>query len=199
MPHSKGFAIGLVAIMCTGVFGDEVREYKKDGKIYRETRRKVLRPVTETQVEERERTVYREELNTEMCENERTVLSPVTEYRWEAYWAGRWNPFAQPYLAYRLVPRTRLEAHTEIVRKPVTTRRLVPETRVVQVPVTTHRMVEEEHVHQVVVNDTSAGDPFDNSTAVARRTGIGGSKLSNDPPREGADTAWRPSRSAIRR
>ena len=48
-------------------------------------------------------------------ETERLVQVQVTEYEWEAYWVNRWNPFATPYIAYRLVPRTRAELRTETV------------------------------------------------------------------------------------
>ncbi len=36
----------------------------------------------------------------------------VTDYHLEAYWAGQWNPFADPYLAYRWVPSTRWISRT---------------------------------------------------------------------------------------
>ena len=38
----------------------------------------------------------------------KTYQVPVTEYVWEAFWANRWNPFEEPYIAYRMVPRVRL-------------------------------------------------------------------------------------------
>lgn len=51
-------------------------------------------------------------------ETVRMVPTPVTEYRYEAYWRGRWNPFAKKSLAYRLVPRTRWEYRPAVTRYP---------------------------------------------------------------------------------
>ena len=76
--------------------------------------------------EERKSTVYREEVSTQTRDIERVVQIPVTEYEWEAYWVNRWNPFATPYIAYQLVPRTRVELRTETVRTPITSSRLIP-------------------------------------------------------------------------
>ncbi len=48
----------------------------------------------------------------------RVVAVPVTEYRWEAYWKGRWNPFKKAKLAQRLVPHTYWDYRTQVVRYP---------------------------------------------------------------------------------
>jgi hypothetical protein len=64
-----------------------------------------------------------------------TYWVPVAEYRWEPYWVNRWNPFAEPYLAYRHVGRTRWEQRSEIVRVPVVCRRdVLPSTAPAAVP-----------------------------------------------------------------
>lgn len=173
---------------------DEVRYYQKGGITYRETRRIVRRPITETRVQPSARTVYREQLRCEVRDTVRTWWSPVTEYRCEAHWVGRWNPFVQPYLAYRMVPSTRWESRTEVVQTPVTYRRLVPETRTVQVPVTTRRMVTEEVTTRVALGGAPSGAPSAASSTVAsaRPEPIGGvAQLDNDPPRHGISTAWR--------
>lgn len=176
------------------VAADEVVYYEENGVTYRETRRIVRKPVTETRVEPRERTVYRENVTTELVETDRTVLVPVTEYRWEAHWRGRYNPLVRPYLDQRLVPRTYLEPRVERVRTPVVRRELVPEVRVDQVPTVTRRFVEEEVVSRAIVSGRpiTTSDPFAPSEQLARRERVGGTRLDNDPPRRVDDGGWRP-------
>jgi hypothetical protein len=176
--------------------GDEVRYYEKDGVTYRETRQVVRRPVCETQLRPSTQTVYREEQTSELRETQRTWWSPVTEYRCEAYWVGRWNPLVEPCLAYRMVPRTRWEQRTEVVQVPVTCRRLVPETRTVQVPVSTRRMVDEEVITRVAVGGVRSAAPvvLSPTPTVSRPERVGGvARLDKDPPRQGVSTAWRES------
>jgi hypothetical protein len=174
--------------------GDDVRYYEKDGVTYRETRQVVRRPVCETQFRPSTQTVYREEWTTELRSTQRTWWSPVTDYRCEAYWVGRWNPLVEPYLAYRSVPRTHWEQRTEVVQVPITCRRLVPETRSVQVPVATRRMVEEEVITRVAVGGTRPGTPavLSPTPTVSQSELVGGvARLDKDPPRQGVSTAWR--------
>lgn len=176
--------------------GDEVRYYEQDGVTYRETRRTVRRPVCETQLRPSTQIVYREERTSELRDTVRTWWTPVTEYRCEARWVGRWNPLAEPYLAYRSVPRTSWEQRTEVVQVPVTNRRLVPETRTVQVPVTTRRMATEEVITRLAVGGRlpSGSTVLSPTPTPSRPEQIGGvARLDNDPPRRGASTAWRAS------
>ncbi len=183
---------------CAGIAIPQEGQYiQQNGKTYYETRQKILRPVQETRYEERERTVYREEYSTAIEESQRVVHVPVTEYRWEAKWHGRWNPFVQPYMAYRLVPRTTWEPRAETVRVPVTQRNLVPERVVEHIPVTSRHMVEEEVIRRTAVLNPPAGtrlgsDPFAGETRVVRRPVIGGvSELKSDPPRSASGSEWR--------
>lgn len=185
---------------------DQVRYYEQNGVTYCETRRVEQMPVVETRTQQSTQTVYREETVTELRDTARQRWTPVTEYRWEATWVGRWNPFVQPYLAYRYVPRTRWECATETVRTPVVSRRLVPETRTVLVPVTTQRMVDREVITRVAVSrpavaggTTVAGAAWTPPTVTAQvlpiardRGPVGGiARLESDPPRQGVSTAWR--------
>ena len=62
--------------------------------------RRVRTPITSTQYEEREQTVYREPYSTEVYESQRNVLVPVTEYEWQPRWHGVLNPFRPATLAY---------------------------------------------------------------------------------------------------
>lgn len=200
------FASRLVYAGCFGLLlaatavAEDVRYVTENGVTYRETRERILRPLTETRYEERQQTVYREQYVTEVRETSRPVPVAITEYRWEAYWEGRWNPFRQPTLAYRLVPYTRWEVRNEVVREPVTRRDLVPETRVTRVPITTRRMVEEEVIRRVAVDSappgtsTVARSPGEHAPTerTVRREPIGGvARLDNDPPRE-SSSDWRP-------
>lgn len=175
--------------------GDEVRYIEQNGVLYRQTQRVVQRPVVETRTVETTRTVYREELTTEMRESARTYWTPVTEYRCESYIANRWNPFVTPCVAFRMVPRTCWQCRTETVKVPVTCRRLVPVTETVRRPVTSCRMVAENVTSRVAVRSPV---PIATSVAVqpaslARYEQIGGvARLDKDPPRRGVSTAWRP-------
>jgi hypothetical protein len=182
MPKSKLVAMGLIASLLSPAMSaaEDVRYYNENGVDYRETRRVVTRPVTETEWTEKEKTVYREEYSTEVSEASRVVHVPVTEYRWEARWKGLWNPFGRPYMVQELVPYTRFEAREEVVRTPVTQRHLVPETRVVRVPVTRRYMREEEVINRVAVTPRDAKSGVE----VARRPqGIGGVENLAEPPR----------------
>ena len=175
---------------------DEVKYYKKDGVTYRECRRIVHRPVTETQIRKTSQTVYRQQQTSEVREQVRTWWSPVTEYQCEPYLVGRWNPLVKPYFSSRMVPKTRWEQRTEIVQVPVTRCQLVPESRIVETPVTVRRLVPEETISRMAVRGPSpaALSPLQPTPRLTAQDQIGGVKrLDNDPPRQGVDTAWRPS------
>ncbi len=189
MARYFGVFTGLMVFLslAPAAFGQQTRTYMKDGVQYRETREKILRPVTEVRYEQRERTVYREELSTQTRETQRVVQVPVTEYQWESFWVNRFGILGRRHLAYHLVPRTRLESRIEIVKRPVTYRRLVPEKRIDRVPIVTRRMVEEEVIRRVVVSPPAAPGV---QSRLTRRTEIGGRKLSSDPPRQ--SSGWRP-------
>lgn len=181
---------------------DEVRYYQQGGVTYCETRRTVDQRVPQSRMEERTETVYCEQISTEMRDTTRTYWSPVTEYRWESYWVGRWNPLAEPYLAYRYVPRTHWEMRTETVKVPCLTRRLVPETRTTHRPVAGFRTVQKEVVNRVAVSQLPPGSPFvpSQTPTLAQRGEIGGiSRLDDSVSRYGAGTAWRPSTGTVRR
>lgn len=188
--------------VCGQAGAEDVRYYEEGGVTYCERRRVVQKPVVETRYEERETTVYREQYTTETQESQRMVYVPVTEYRWEAYWRNRFNPFAQPYLDQRLVPRTHWEARAETVRTPIVRRQVVPEVQRQQVPVVTRRMVDEEFISRVAVTGPNGrGVASQPMTSVAdARNRIGGvSNLDRDPPRYQSAPAWRPATDTIRR
>ena len=162
-------ATGLVAFAAPALcWAQEVKYETRDGVTYRVTRQIVQHPVVETRMETRQQTVYVDQYKSQTQAVQRTYQTPVTEYYWEAYWANRWNPFEQPYIAYRYVPRVRWELHTETVQMPVSCHQVVPQTQTVQVPVTTQHFVDEEITSRMPVNGRP-GDPFANgTTSVAR-------------------------------
>lgn len=166
---------------------EKVRRYTENGVEYVEFRRKVREPVVATRVEENEQTVYKEQLVTEIRESEHLVYSPVTEYCWEPRVHGILNPFRPRTVAYHLVPRTRWEARTHTVRRPVTVRQLTPETRVVQKPVRELTFADREEVSRMAVNSEGSS-----SRVAAKPKSIGAVggvlKMDGDHPRHGLRT-----------
>lgn len=194
-------AIIMTAQVAVGwVYADDVRFVEQNGVTYRETRQIVQRPVTEITHQPTDRTVYREQLRTDMQNAVQVYSVPITEWRAEAYWRGRWNPFVQPYLAQRYVPYTRWETRTVNAQVPVTRREVVAEVRTEHVPVVTQRMINDEVVQRVAVSGSPSGnDPFASpTTQLARRDQIGGiSRLDGIPPKQVSTGGWRPSTGTI--
>jgi hypothetical protein len=159
---SRSFmALSTMMLLVVPAAADDVREVTdENGQTWRETHRTVRHPQTQTQCVEQQQTYYTEKCDVSLCDTYRTYSTPVTEYRWESYWVGRFNPFVQPYLAQRLVPRTHWETRTEVVKVPVAQRSLVPVVRTVRTPITTERSVD----YDVVVHREPVGPQ---TTAVA--------------------------------
>jgi hypothetical protein len=148
----------------------------KDGNRYRVTTQVIQRPVSKTEWESHQQTVFRERYDTQWHTNYRNYVTPVTEWRPELYLANRWNPLAMPYWTYRYVPVTRWESRVEPYSVPIAQRTLVPEQQTVQIPRTTTQMAREEYVSKVYLGP-STGDgwqPAGGGTAVARREKVGG-------------------------
>ncbi len=184
-------ALAWLVIACATALGQDT--VTEGGRQYRVTNRTERRPVTEVQYQERKSTVYREELATETRDIERIVQLPVTEYEWEPYWVNRWNLFATPYIAYRLVPRTRLELRSETVRTPITSSRLIPVERTERVPVVTHRMADVQVTERMAVDAPSSIPPAPGATRTADGgSEMGGRQLVSDPPRQTTSLEWRP-------
>ena len=109
----------LVVLIVTSIFslssaaGDQVRYYQENGITYCETRRTVQRPVCETTMQQSTRTVYKEQYYTDTKDVTRVYWCPVTTYRADTYWIGRWNPFVEPYLETQWAPQTCWQQRTE--------------------------------------------------------------------------------------
>lgn len=153
-----------------------------NGQTWNEVHRTISHPQTQTQCVDQPQTYYQEKCDVQTYDSYRTYSVPVTEYHLESYWVGRFNPFVQPYLAQRFVPRTRWETRTELVKVPVVQRSLVPVTRMVRVPVTTEKVVNQDIVihRQLVTQPTQAiaSTPPSNQTALQ----VGGLKNLNPRP-----------------
>lgn len=172
--------LGLVTFGLAGVdaSADEVFTQEKDGITYQVTRRTVKRPIAAWETQSRQQVVYREQVTAQTQDTLHNYVTPVTEYQWVTRMHGRWNPFVQPYYSQKMVPVTRWEPRTEIVRTPVIRREHVPELRTVQVQIPTYRMAEE-----VVESRVALGvAPSAGGTTVASRSASGGSADSQGQP-----------------
>lgn len=166
---------------------DNVREYDQNGLRYRETTRVVQRPVYETAWKEETRDVVRPVYATEQQPTTRTVYVPITEYVTQPVMRGRWNPFAEPYYEYRLVPVTRWEVRQETINIPVVRHEHRVEKQVVKVPVTTLRYENEEFIRREIVGRAIGGADGSAASMASRDTGAsrqyGSKTLADDPPR----------------
>lgn len=192
-------AFGLLLASTSSLFAQTGRYVQENGTLYHETWQTIRRPVTETQVQERQQTVYREQVTTENLQTQQLTHTPVTTYQWEARWHNTWNPFGQPYVTYHWTPRTHWQTEARTVEVPVTRREWVPETKTVQVPVTTTRFEEQTQVSRVAVGPAPATAPLafvpaqpSPPTEVARREEVGGIRdLDEQPPRLDPSTLTR--------
>ena len=136
-------AIGALVILGLPIgCGDEVRNDEQNGATSRDTRREVEPRMVgnspsvapDSGIVQQGWTAAQGQPLVETQEMVRTYWVPVTEYRWEPYWVNRWNPFAEPYLAYRYVGRTHWEQRRETVRVPVAYGRAVQPSTVYPPP-----------------------------------------------------------------
>ena len=211
MKRSRLLLTGVVLFAAARATAQDVRYYEDNGITYRETTQTVRRAIPHTEIQSRDVTYYREHYTTDLQDVTRTYQVPVTQYVYEPYLANRWNPFAQPTLNYRMVPKTHWETKVETVKIPVSRRDVLPETVTQQVPVTTHKMAEDKVVSRVAVGTTAAtagtlaanpsgGTTFNasNTTNVGGGDSVGGvSKLDPSQPKQNPD--WRSGDSLLRR
>jgi hypothetical protein len=186
----QSIALVLVLPLCSPILAraDESHTVEENGVTYMVTTRTVHRPICETHYEDRQQTVYAEQLQTQIQSTQRIVQAPVMEWVYQPYWVNRFNPFAQPYLAYRYVPRVRWDTRTEQVLTPIVQRQVVPQQQTVKVPVTTPHFVDDTTTSKVAIAVKS--DPFAaGGTGIAQRSPAGGTPLNDDPPR--GSTAWK--------
>jgi len=192
----------VLALVC-GLYagkttGQEVKYEERNGVRYQVTRRVQTRQVPVTQMENREQTVYAQQLTTNTLNQQQLYCVPKTSYQWDSRLRGRWNPFATPYWTYNLRPVTTWNTQVANVQIPVNQVAWVPQTKTVQVPVTTYRTAEEVIETRVAMNDVPRNTGLANarplsspSATIAARssTPLGGVALENDPPRQ-ATGGW---------
>jgi hypothetical protein len=190
------FFAPIMVVESLGAEAQEIRTVVQGGVTYQEVHRMVRVPQTQIQCVERPTTYMHERYDVQLIDSVRTYRVPVTQYQLEPRWRGRFNPFAQPYLIYRNVPRLRWETRTEVVKVPITTRQLVPVTTTVRVPVTTETFVDQDMIVSrtpigltptAVVRGPSSGDPFAATTpSLANNSQVGGLKrLDRSSPWQG--------------
>jgi hypothetical protein len=202
----------MLAVGAGRAMADDVRYLDENGITYRETTQVTQRAIPQTSMQPRAYTYYRQRYTTELQDSQRTYSVPITEYQWKAETHRTWNPFAAPYVAYRLVPQTRWETKSETVKIPVAKVETVPEQITQQVPVTTHRVAQEKVVTRVAVghsatppggasavaSSTSSGSPSTTAVSTGGGDQLGGlSKLDSDPPKQ--SPAWQESDGTARR
>ena len=176
-------AVGILCSQMSTVWAQD-SVYGNYGTTFQDVTQRVRTPVTDTRIEEREQTVYRQQYETRIYQSQRNVLVPVTEYTWQPRWHGRLNPFRPPTVAYQFVPHTRWEMHTQTVQTPVTKSQWVPEKRIVQVPVTTLHMEERE---QIVRRPVTRNVTLVRQATATTATPVGSVvRMDSDPPRRGS-------------
>jgi hypothetical protein len=171
------FLVSIVASISSqpAVYGQQVRYYQQNGVTYCETYQTVQRPITETSMQQTTRTVYKDQYYTETKDVTQNVWCPVTYYRAENYWVGRWNPFVEPYVETEWIPETCWRRQTQTVKMPITCRRIVPEEQKVVMPVTTQRIVSQDYVlNRVAIADP----PIQSAAQLAQQT----NPQNNSPP-----------------
>ena len=178
------------------VLAQGVREVVRDGVRYQERRQVTQRQVPVTVMQDRQQTVYTQQLTTNTLNQQQLYCVPNTTYQWDSRLRGRWNPFVTPYWTYNLRPVTTWSTQVANVQIPVNQVAWVPQTQTVQVPVTAYRTEEQEVVTRVAMDPTSSrsttlanAQPLSSgpsATIAARPSGsLGGVALQNDPPRQG--------------
>ncbi len=188
--------------------GPQVTYEERDGVRYQVTRRVVQRQVPTTVMQDRQQTVYTQQVSSNTLNHQQLYCVPNTTYQWNSQLRGRWNPFVTPYWTYNLQPVTTWSTQVANVQIPVSQVAWVPQTKTVQVPVTAYRMAEEETVTRVAMSPTSTAAstglanarPLSRPATIAARPSVNGSTnsggvklggvaLENDPPRQ-ATGGW---------
>ncbi|NOY40710.1 MAG: hypothetical protein GXP26_02575 [Planctomycetes bacterium] len=180
-----------------------VTEDTRNGVRYQVTTRTVQRQVPVTVMQDRQQTVYTQQITTNHIAHQQLYNVPVTQYQWESRLNGRWNPFITPYWTHNLRPVTTWRQQVANVQIPVSNVAWVPQTKTVQVPVVQYRMAEEQIVTRVPIGNTSTlASTLSTATPTTARIAarpsvvpltsntqpIGGVQMTSDPPRK--STGW---------
>lgn len=171
-------------ILTPPMLAQEVKYETKDGVRYQVSTQVVQRQVPVTVMQDRQQTVYTQQITTNHINRQQVYSVPVTQYQWESQLHGRWNPFATPYWTHNLRPVTTWQQQVANVQIPVSRAAWVPQTKTVQVPVTQYRTAEETVTTRVAMNDPQRVGSTATIAARPSTPPIGGRKLENDPPRQ---------------
>ena len=162
--------LSQTALAQSGYYTDDAT-----GIVYQKVTRTIDRPVVQTQVEQRQQTVFRPQTIQETSPQTNTVYTPVLEYKWEPRVHGRWNPFQRDTVAYHHVPQTRWEARNQVVQRTSTRTEWVAEKRVIDVPRQFVRMERQQEVDYRPV-----GRVAPNSSQLASGPNAAGPNLSSE-------------------
>jgi len=201
----------VVAALVLGFFSQIVSaqdvkyETGADGVRYQVSTRVVQRQVPVTVMQDRQQTVYAQQVTTNHITHQQLYNVPVTQYQWQSQLRGRWNPFTTPYWTHNLKPVTTWHQQVANVQIPVSRAAWVPQTKTVQVPVTQYRTAEETVTTRVAMNEprrlSSTQRSGESTATIAARPStvpIGGRRLENDPPRQATGLWQSPSDSRYR-
>ena len=200
--HRRWASLALVmvlAILVEPAVAQNVRYEERDGVRYQVSSRTVQRTVPVTEMQERQQTVYTQQITTENLTSQQSYVVPVTQYQMVTRLRGRWNPFVTPYYTYDMQPVTTWHQSVANIQVPVSRVAWVPQTQTYQVPVTRYRTAEVEETTRVAMSEPrtfASAQPLSSSATIAARPGttaisstrLGGVALENDPPREA--TGW---------
>ncbi len=195
------FAILALVFSCsahTAPAQQTVTEDVRNGVRYQVTTRTVQRQVPVTVMQDRQQTVYTQQITTNHISHQQVYNVPVTQYQWESRLNGRWNPFITPYWTHNLRPVTTWHQQVANVQIPVSNVSWVPQTKTVKVPVVQYKMAEEQIVTRVPIGNASTLASTPSSARIAARPSsvplpnntqrIGGVQMTSDPPRK--STGW---------
>jgi len=162
-----------------------------NGVKYQVTTQVVKHQTPVTVMQDRQQTVYAQQITTNNYSHQQLYSVPVTQYQWQSQLRGRWNPFATPYWTHNLRPVTTWHQQVANVQIPVNSVAWVPQTKTVQVPVTEYRTAERTITTRVAMNEprrlASAQPLTGRAVTIATRPSpveIGGRRLENDPPKQ---------------
>jgi len=169
----------------------EVKYETINGIKYQVTTQVVKHQTPVTVMQDRQQTVYAQQVTTNNYSHQQLYNVPVTQYQWQSQLRGRWNPFATPYWTHNLRPVTTWRQQVANVQIPVNSVAWVPQTKTVQVPVTEYRTAERTITTRVAMNEprrlASAQPLSGRAVTIATRPStveIGGRKMDNDPPKK---------------
>ena len=144
----RGTFVSIVAVVVSAfvsqtALAQAVRyEDGPNGVRYQVTENKIQQQVPVTVMQDRQQTVYTQQITTNNINSQQLYSVPVTQYQWNSRLHGRWNPFVTPYWTHSLRPVTTWQQQVANVQIPVSRVSWVPQTKTVQVPVTEYRTAE---------------------------------------------------------